>query len=150
MKPLILEYAEKANGKPLDFSMVEYSYEQNLTVLKNSNVPAVQFMPLDTSTLTKADGEGSSDSDDQHISLVNELKALFDTSTQTKSYTEDSDSDASYSSIVKDMKALLDTATVTLNDTEMTDSDNDRIKAFGSLLDTQTLTETVETSDSDK
>lgn len=148
MKPLILEYAEKANGKPLDFSMVEYSYEQNLTVLKNSNVPAVKFMPLDTTTFTKADGEAS-DTDAQPMSLVNELKSLLDTTTQTKTFSEASDSDASYMSMVTDLKILLDTATKTFTSTEVSDSD-DKIKAFGSLLDTKTLTETVENSDSDK
>jgi hypothetical protein len=148
MRPLLLEYIEKTDGKPLDFSMVEYSYEQNLTVLKNSNIPAVKFMPIDTITFTKADGE-SSDTDAQPLSSVNELKNLLDTRTETKTFSEVSDSDASYMSKVNDLKVLLDTSTQTLISTEISDSDS-KLQAFISLLDTKTLTENVENSDSDK
>lgn len=148
MKPLILQYAETPNGKPLDFSLVEYSSEQNLTVLKNSNIPAVKFMPLDTNTFTKAKGEAS-DSDDQQLSLINELKSILDTGTKTRTI-EESDSDNQMTLQVEALRSLLDTKTVTLVSTEEVDSDNDRAKAFLSLLDTKTLTENVENSDIDK
>lgn len=118
MRPLILEYVEKVNGKSLDYSLVEYSKEQNLSVLKNTNTPAVKFMPLDTDIITKAEGTDRSDPDTP-MSLYQELKMLLDTSTQT------------------------------LTNTEISDSDN-QIKSLSSLLDTQTITESVENSDSDK
>lgn len=148
MKPLILEYAETPTGKPLDFSMVEYSAKQNLTVLKDTDVPAVKFMPLDTNTFTKTQGE-SSDSDAQTMSLLNELNSLLDTSTKTRTVSEASDSDNGMVQGIDNLKAMLDTTTKTFTNAEVSDSD-DRIKALVSLLDTKTLTENVENSDSDR
>ena len=153
MRPLILEYAEKTNDNSLDFSMVEYSYEQNLTVLKGSLVPAVKFMSLETTTFTKSDGE-SSDTDEQPLSHINDLKTLFDTSTETKTFSETTDSDISSSNLViSNIKNLFDTATKTaVSVGEDSDTDTDyNIKALRTLLDTKTLTENVETSsDNDK
>jgi hypothetical protein len=147
MKPLILEYAEKVNGDPLDFSMVEYSYDQNLTVLKSSLVPAVKFMSLETTTFTKSDGE-SSDTDEQPLSRINDLKSLLDTSTETKTFSETSDSDISANLVISNINNLLDTATKTaVSVGEDSDTDTDyNIKALRKLLDTKTLTENVETS----
>lgn len=148
MRPLILQYSETPTGNQLDFSLVEYSVEQNLTVIKNTDIPAVKFMSLDTNTFTRTGGE-QSDSDAQKISLIQELQNLLDTRTKTFSG-EESDSDNQIKAEIQNIKTLLDTKTVTLVSTEAVDSDNDRAKALLSLLDTKTITENVENSDSDR
>jgi hypothetical protein len=117
MKPFILKFAETPSQKSLDYSLVDYSKELNLSVLKNTNIPAVKFMTLTTETFTKTEGE---DSDSDRSSLKNKLRSLLDTSTQT--FTE----------------------------TEQSDTDKNRLERLRMLLDTTTLTESVENSDSDK
>lgn len=114
MKPLILEFAEKPNVQELDYSIIEYSEEQNLSVTTGTTTPAIKTVALETETFTKTEGEPS-DSDND---LRSNLKRLLDTSTETLSGTEPSDSDDNYST----MKLLMDTQTIT-ECVEPTDSD---------------------------
>ena len=120
MKPLILEYSETPSGSDsdIDFSVIEYSKELNLSVLKGTNMPAVNYLTTDTVTLTKSGGEGSDNDSESHI--TKNLNMLLDTSTRTLAGGEGS-----------------------------SDNDQDRSN-IKNLLDTQTLTERVETTDRDK
>ena len=115
MRPLILEFAETPQLKNLDFSLIEYSNKQNLSVLKGTETSAISYVNLDTSTMTKA-GEEPSDSD-------NDYKF--------------------------NLKQMMDTSTETLNSIEQSDSDNSQA-SLRMLMDTQTITESVEPTDSDR
>ena len=44
MRPLILEFTEKPTLKNLDFSLIEYSHKQNLSVIKDTEMPAIKFV----------------------------------------------------------------------------------------------------------
>lgn len=114
MKPLILEFAEEPNVKDLDYSLIEYSESQHLSVLKGTNMPAIKTVSMETETFTKTQGEPSDADND----LRSNLKRLLDTSTETLSGTEPSDSDDNYSM----MKILMDTQTIT-ESVEPTDAD---------------------------
>lgn len=115
MKPLILHFAERPSLKNLDFSLVEYSQEQNLSVLNETNIPAIKYVSMETETFTKTSGEPSDSDRDYQL----KLKYLLDTKTKTFTSTEPSDSDHNHSKL--------------------------RL-----LMDTKTITESVETVDSDK
>jgi hypothetical protein len=117
MKSLILEYAERPTAKEIDNSMIEYSRKHNLSVLKGTDKPAIQAAYLDTETMTKADGEPSSDTDND---VLMNLKTLLDTSVETKSHGE------------------------------VSIPDNTEYQVLRNLMDTQTLTEAREETDSDK
>lgn len=114
MKPLILEFSETPSLKNLDYSIIEYSKKLNLSVLKNTETPAISYANMDTETFTKASGEPTDSDYDNKLNL----KRLFDTSTETHAATEPSDNDNDYSSL----KLLLDTQTIT-ESIEPTDSD---------------------------
>ena len=114
MRPLILEFAETPEIKNLDYSLIEYSSKQNLSVMKNTEIPAISYVNMDTETFTKTFNEPS-DSDNN---VRYNLKQLLDTSTETFTATEPSDSDNNYSSL----KMLMDTQTIT-ESVEPTDSD---------------------------
>jgi len=115
MKPLILEFTENPTLKDLDFSLIEYSQKQNLSVIKDTEMPAIKYVSMNTETFTKTSGEPS-------------------------------DSDSNYK---LNLRQVLDTSTGTFNSTEPSDSDND-LKKIKLLMDTQTITESVEETDSDK
>ncbi|OBY65975.1 hypothetical protein [Polaribacter vadi] len=114
MKPLILEFTESPKLQNIDYSLIEYSKEKNLSVLKNTTIPAISYVSMDTETFTKTSGEPSDSDNDYRL----KLKRLLDTSTETFTSTEPSDSDNNYSSL----KLLMDTQTVT-ESIEPTDSD---------------------------
>ena len=95
--------------------MIEYSKRQNLSVIKDTDMPAIKYVSMETETFTKTTGEPS-----------------------------DSDRDLRFK-----LQRVLDTSTETLTSTEPSDGDNDR-KMLKLLMDTHTLTETVEGTDSDK
>jgi hypothetical protein len=114
MKPLILEFAEEPNITDIDYSLVEYSELQHLSVVKDTNIAAIKTVSMETETFTKTVGEPS-DSDND---LRSNLKRLLDTGTETLSGTEPSDSDDNYSM----MKVLMDTQTIT-ESVEPTDAD---------------------------
>jgi hypothetical protein len=114
MKPLILQFSEIPGQKNLDYSIIEYSKRLNLSVLKNTETPAISYVNMDTETITKAIGETTDSDYDNKLNL----KRLFDTSTETHAATEPSDNDHNYSSL----KLLLDTQTIT-ESIEPTDSD---------------------------
>jgi hypothetical protein len=115
MKPLILEFAEN-NGEPdLDYSLIEYSKTQNLSVLAGTNVPAISQVALGTQTHTRISGEGT-----------------------------DSDFDRNHP-----LNSLLETSTKSLSNNEINDSDFD-LGMIATLMDTNTLTKTSESSDSDR
>ena len=114
MRPLILEFAEIPELKNLDYSLIEYYNEKNLSVIKNTEIPAITNVNMDTETFTKADGEPSDSDNDLRYKLMR----LLDTSTGTFTSTEPSDSDDDYSSL----KLLMDTQTIT-ESIEPTDSD---------------------------
>jgi hypothetical protein len=115
MRPLILEFTEKPTLKNLDFSIIEYSKKQNLSVVKGTEMPAIKFVSMDTETFTKSTGEPSDSDNNFKLSI----------------------------------RQVLDTNTETFNSTEPSDSDND-LKRLKFLMDTQTITESVEGTDSDK
>ncbi len=70
----------------------------------------------------------------------------MDTATCTKAYEEPTDSDHN---LVLKLGNLLDTGTETLQSTEVSDSDRSS-NILKRLMDTQTITESVEGTDSDK
>ena len=115
MRPLILEFAETPELKNLDYSLIEYSREKNLSVIRNTQIPAISYVNMETETFTKTSGEPV-----------------------------DSDNDLRYR-----LRRLLDTSTDTFTSTEPSDSDQDR-SALKMLMDTQTITESVEPTDTDK
>lgn len=70
--------------------------------------------------------------------------------TETFTKTEGEGSDTDKSSMRSKLKSLLDTSTQTYTQTEQSDADRNIIDRFKMLMDTTTLTEAVEGSDSDK
>jgi hypothetical protein len=103
MRPLILEFAETPEIKNLDYSLIEYSNKQNLSVIKNTEIPAITYVNMDTETFTKTFNEPSDSDNDVRYKLM----GLLDTSTENN-----------YSSL----KMLMDTQTIT-ESVEPTDSD---------------------------
>jgi len=114
MKPLILEFKETPEFKNLDYSLIEYSKQKQLSVVKNTEIPAISYVSMDTETFTKTSGEPTDSDNDLRFSL----KRLLDTRTDTFTETEPSDGDDNYSSL----KLLMDTQTIT-ESVEPTDSD---------------------------
>jgi hypothetical protein len=115
MRPLILEFTEKPSLKNLDFSLIEYSNKLNLSVIKNTEMPAIKYVSMDTETFTKTTGEPT-------------------------------DSDSDYK---MNLRQLLDTSSETFTSTETSDNDKD-LKRLQLLMSTQTVTESIEGTDSDK
>ncbi|MFC5626180.1 hypothetical protein [Algoriphagus winogradskyi] len=115
MKPLILNFAENNGKEDLDYSIIEYSKNQNLSVLKGTNIPAISQVNLGTQTNTRVSGEGTDSDFDRHHRL----------------------------------NSILHTSTKSLSNSEITDSDFDLGKLIN-LLDTNTNTKTIESSDSDR
>lgn len=109
MKPLILEFKECLYGEDNDFSSIEYSNILNLSVDKNTQIPAIQYLNLETETFTKTKNE-TSDSD------KNALNFLMHTETGTFTYSEVSDSDRD----VTNLKNIIDNTTTI---TESSDQD---------------------------
>lgn len=141
-KPFILNFGTEVSHEGADMSLVEYSYSQNLNVVKETGLPAIGFVSMDTETLTKT-GNETSDSDKDF-----RLQQLLDTSTETRNFGEVSDSDKDFR-----LKQLLDTSTNTRTYGEASDSDQDRNARMNilSLVDTETLTERgAEVSDADQ
>lgn len=114
MRPLILEFKEKPKNIDVDYSIIEYSENLNLSTIKGSNKPAISAVNMATETFTKTGGEPS-DSDNNYTFG---LRKLLDTRTDTFTSTEESDSDNNFNSLQK----LLSTQTVT-ESVEPTDSD---------------------------
>ena len=138
MKPFVLEFKETPIKESLDYSLIEYSKVLNLSIIKNTGKPAVDFLNMDTSTATRGSFE-SSDSDKPS------LNKLLDTTTFTKAGGETSgDKDDGRINYFQ-----MDTSTQTFTATEASDSDRDR-RMIELLLDTSTLTESRETTDQDK
>ena len=115
MRPLIFEFAETPELQTMDYSLIEYSNKENLSLVKGTNLPAILYANLDTQTFTKS-GTEPSDSDKQMQFQISQL---------------------------------LDTSTRTLTSREQSDTDRDR-SLLNRLMDTQTVTESIETTDSDK
>lgn len=115
MKPLILEFTEKPTLKNLDFSIIEYSHRQNLSVVKGTDMPAIKYVSMETETFTKTIGEPSDSDKDYKLRLCQ----------------------------------VLDTNRVTLTSAEPSISDSD-LKSLKFLIDTQTITESIEVTDADK
>lgn len=142
MKPLIFEFAETPPMQNMDFSLIEYSNKLNLSVLKGTEVIAVTSSHMSTETFTKVNQEPT-DSDND---LRHRAKLLLNTETETRTAQEPTDSD--YNS-KHQVKFLLDTRTDTFTQQEASDNDQDKISLMR-LMDTQTITETQEPTDSDK
>ena len=142
IRPLILEFAETPTMQNLDFSLIEYSRKQNLSVLKGTEKVAVTYANLNTETFTKANQEPT-DSDND---LRRQVKSLLNTSTETRTIQEPSDNDTDRR---QQIKYLLDTRTETLTRQEASDSDSD-LSSLIRLMDTQTITESQEPTDADK
>lgn len=142
MKHLLLQFAEVPEMPDIDLDLVEYDPVQNLTIVKNSGIPAVNFDHQVTQTFTKTYGEGAdSDSDLQY-----KVKSMMGTSTHTRVLHESTDNDADRAIRVA---TLAHTATKTFTRTEASDSDNN-YKDLSYLTSTRTLTESSEALDSDK
>lgn len=140
MKPLILDFAENPELIDLDTSILEYSEELNLTVLKSTKEVAIEKVYLETETFTKSFGEGSDTDQD------NDLAHLMETSTKTAVENEDSDTDQS---LYPHLTHLLESTTFTFTNFEETDTDKD-ISKVKQLMETRTITENKgEASDSD-
>ena len=116
MEPLILTFRETPKKQSLDFSIVKYSEELNLSVLRTNGKPAVKYMNLGTETFTKTQGEGA---DTDISNSTSTLKSLMDTSTETYSGGKPSDADRNHE---QKLRMLLDTTTIT-EAVEGTDSD---------------------------
>lgn len=114
MRPLILQFAERPQASELDYSLIEYSKELNLSVVRGTSDPAITHVNLETETFTKSHEVSDSDKD---------LGARF--------------------------QNLLDTSTRTFTSTESSDSDADRYM-MQRMVDTKTITESIENTDSDK
>jgi hypothetical protein len=135
MRPLIFDFLEETTNQILE-NPFEYSSELNLSIDKETRQPAIDYHSLDTQTFTKA-GEEPTDSDH------NLTRSYLDTQTDTLNRLESSDSDQDIRSA-----SLLDTMTGTRTNDECDDSDS-QLRNFRAVLDTQTLTESKETTDSD-
>ncbi len=142
MKPLILEFAETPPMQNLDFSLIEYSRKKNLSVLKGTETAAIAYANMGTETHTRVSQEPTDTDND----LRRHVKLLLDTRTETKVSQEANDTD---NNTREQIKFLLDTKTVTLTDLEASDSDAAR-NSLMRLMDTQTITESQEPTDSDK
>lgn len=136
MRPLAFQFKEKPTGADLDFSLIEYDDQLNLSVNALTRQPAIDSISMDTETFTRADGEVS-DSDKNGISMLMDT----DTFTKVEGETSDSDNNSIYN--------LIDSERLTLVNTEGTDSYRDRM-TMQALLDTSTLTESTEATDQDK
>lgn len=136
MNPLAFQFKETPTGVDLDFSLIEYDDQLNLSVNKITRHPAIDSISMDTETFTKADGEDA-DTDNNGISM------LADTETFTRAEGETTDTDQN------GMKNLMDTETRTFTSTEQSDSDKDSM-TMQTLMDTSTLTESTESTDQDK
>ncbi len=140
MKPLILEFAETPEILDLDNSILEYSEELNLTVLKSTKEVAIEKVYLETETFTKSIGEGTDKDQDDY------LNHIMDTLTKTGVKSEESDAD---DSINDQIVHLMETTTYTFTNKEETDADKD-IEKIKKLMDTRTITEIKrEESDTD-
>lgn len=126
MKPLILDFAEAPEKIDLDYSIIEYSDTLNLSVLKGTQEVAIEKANLSTETFTKSQGE-TSDSDQSN----KRLKNIVETMTKTQVHKESSDSDRNFSP----------------SNNSMNENTLHKLKL---LMDTRTLTETKEATDSDR
>jgi hypothetical protein len=113
MKPLTLEFKEIPTGVDLDYSLIEYDNELNLSVNKLTRQPAIENIEMDTTTFTKA-GTEESDTDFKAIQM------LLDTEMVTLVDSEGTVSDKDRIAL----NALLDTTTLT-ESSEVTDQDKD-------------------------
>lgn len=107
MEPLILSFKESPNDQRPDFSIVEYSKDLNLSVLKATGKPAIEYLNLGTETFTKSKGEGS-DTDRGSDNTI--FDSIVNTTTGTRTKEESTDSDYSY---IDSLRMLLDTTTIT-------------------------------------
>jgi hypothetical protein len=141
MNPFIYNFLEDRKRESSNVNLLEYSNDLNLTVVKGTKNPAIDFNSLGTQTFTKANGE-STDADQDWIGLSQNIS--LGTGTQTRQQMESGDSDHHQQLI-----ALMGTQTVTLVNTEGFDTDyHNSIKQ---MMATQTITESRrETSDSNR
>lgn len=112
MKPFIFEFKELPTETNVDYSQVEYDPSLNLSIHRQTGLPAIESVNLETDTFTKTEGEGA-DTD------KNGLQMLVETQTVTLVNSEATDSD-------KDrflLKQLVDTTTATRTTAEATDQD---------------------------
>jgi hypothetical protein len=143
-KPFILNFGTKVYSEDADFSLVEYSYSQNLNVFKDTDLPAIGIASMDTETLTKTSFEASDSDKDFNVRRVLDtptgtpeyeeasnfeknakVKRLLDTYTETRNFGEVADSDLDRSTTLFNILSLLDTETLTERGTEVTDADHD-------------------------
>lgn len=114
MKPLILEFIEEPSLRDVDFSIIEYSKKQNLSVIRGTEIPAISYVSMATETFTKTTGEVIDSDNNNKLNL----RQVLDTSTETFTSTENSDTDQN----IRRLKMLIDTQTIT-ESSEPTDSD---------------------------
>lgn len=117
-KPFILNFGITPSGQIHDFSLIEYSDQHSINLVKGTNKPAISYLPLETETMTKVMVE-SSDSDRDFA-----LQTILDTSTETRVLMETSDSDVDLY-MLSSIQSLLDTETLTERGLEDSDSDRD-------------------------
>ncbi|TSJ36612.1 hypothetical protein FO440_22560 [Mucilaginibacter corticis] len=114
MKPFVYNFLERPHSDNFDFlAAIEYSPEQNLSVLTGSKTPAIDQAALSTQTTTKAGLEGA-DSDRQEIQSMG-------TMTVTRANVEGTDHDHH-----RNLSMYLGTQTLTRLNNEQVDSDDNR------------------------
>jgi len=101
MKPLLLQFKEAPKSANLDYSIIEYDDELNLSIDRITRKPAVDCLQVNTETFTKANGEVS-DCD-------NSIQLLVGSETLTLNRGELVD----VGSNMERLRALMDTTTVT-------------------------------------
>lgn len=143
MKPFIFNFLDRSIQDVGDATkLIEYSEKLNLSVIKDTDYPAIALHDLSTQTMKK--GKGSEPDTDKNEYLSKTFLDNIGTQTMTRVDREVSDSD--YNSALNAVKALTDTQTLTLTGGEGTDADHQQLYQ---MLATRTITESKETTDSD-
>lgn len=99
----------------VDLSDIEYDASRNLTVIKGTDIPAVNFDQQGTGTRTKTFGEGSDADMSGKFSNI-----LMATATHTRVHNEGPDEDPR-----RKLSLLMGTSTKTFTKTESSDSDRE-------------------------
>lgn len=109
MEPLILKFKEVPCNQEIDYSILEYSEKLNLSVLRESKQPAIDYLSMETETFTRTLNEVS---DSDKSELQRKLSTLVDTATHTYTQLEATDADPS-SYVFKNLFMITDTTTLT-------------------------------------
>ncbi|SDQ89895.1 hypothetical protein [Flagellimonas zhangzhouensis] len=112
MRPITFNFLEKPEEIGLDEPILSYDEELNLSIDKNSGLPAFDVLSMDTSTGTKDYVEVSDTDDTLNLSYM-------DTATRTNTQMESTDLDNNVHYLIQ----MMDTSTATRTYDEAADSD---------------------------